>query len=176
MTTEQGTQDNTGFTLVGKGPAYHKQICSMLLLSRMFSDLEWLEIENLAPYFQCFKGAAGAVLFREGSKGSFLCLLHDGSVEVSRRDSDERKRVLDHVGPGNTLGEMAIIDGEPRSATAVVLEPSTLVLLNREEFNRLMKEKPLLGAKVVMRIARLLSERLRKAGGTIATLMERGTN
>ncbi len=174
MATEQGTQENSGFTLVGKGPAYHKQICSILLLSRMFSDLEWLEIENLAPYFQCFKGAAGAVLFREGSKGSFLALLHDGMVEVSRRGSDNRASVLDRVGPGNTIGEMAIIDGEPRSATAVIVEPSTLILLNREEFNRLMKEKPLLGAKVVIRIARLLSQRLRKAGGTIATLLERG--
>jgi CRP-like cAMP-binding protein len=173
MPIDEATYDLAALTLVGKGPLFHKQICAMLDGSRMFSDLDWVEVENLARFVQCYKAEAGSVLFREGDNGSFLCLLVEGVVEISKRGSDQGINVIDRVTAGKTLGEMAVIDGERRSATATVVEPSTLVVLTRDEFTRLMKEKPGLCAKVVIRIARLLSQRLRKTSGVLVDFLER---
>jgi len=159
-------------TPVGKAPAQHKQICAMLVLSRMFSDLEWLEIYNLANCFEIYKAGPGTILFREGDAGTFLCLLFEGLVEISKDDPGGTRKIINQVAPGMTLGEMALIDDEPRSATAIAVQPSTLVVMTQENFTRLSNDKPTLCAKVIRRIARLLSQRLRKTNGVIVDFLE----
>jgi CRP-like cAMP-binding protein len=67
---------------------------------------------------------------------------------------------------------MALIDGEPRSATCITAMPCKLVILTKENFLRILAEQPGLGVKIVMKIARLLSQRLRKTSGMLVDYLE----
>ncbi|MDP1997148.1 MAG: hypothetical protein Q8J90_08100, partial [Gallionella sp.] len=63
-------------------------------------------------------------------------------------------------------------DGEPRSATAVVIETSTLAVLTQENFLLIMRDKPALSAKLLLKIAQLLSQRLRLTSGILVDYLE----
>ena len=67
------------------------------------------------------------VLFQEGDPGDYLFLVVSGRVKVSLLGGEGKEIVLSILGPRSFLGEMALLDGSPRSATAMTLERSTLI-------------------------------------------------
>jgi CRP/FNR family transcriptional regulator, cyclic AMP receptor protein len=69
------------------------------------------------------------------------------------------------VGPGQTLGEMSLIDGQPRSATCIADEPVDFALLTRAALNEILMVHPRLGNKILLLLSSLLTERLRHAIG-----------
>src|SRR3954453_5631184 len=77
---------------------------------------------------------AGAVLFRAGDAGDSMYLIEDGKIQISMRSSDGEDLILAVLGPGDFFGEMALIDNKPRSANAMVCEPSRLAVLSRQVF------------------------------------------
>ncbi len=139
----------------------------MIGATQMFDDFEWHDIEALADYMQAYEAGKGTVLFREGQGGDFLCLIIEGKVDIVKEDIDGKRKTIAVVGPGKTLGEMAIIDGEPCSATAIVSEPVVLTILTQANFFRIINEKPALATKILLKLARLLSQRLRLASGLL---------
>lgn len=171
MTTSP-TDSLAALELIGSGRAFQDQLCAMLEDSQMFGDLEWPEIQALAGYMQAYRADRGTTLFREGDGGSYLCLVVKGSVDICKEDRARETKVVATVGSGKTLGEMAMVDGEPRSATAVAAAPTTLAVLTRENFTRLTQEKPGLAAKVLLKVARLLSQRLRLTSGVLVDYLE----
>jgi CRP-like cAMP-binding protein len=74
------------------------------------------------------------------------------------------------VEPGRTLGEMSMIDGEARFATCVAAQAALVAVLDRESLARIIVEQPMLGAKILMELVLMLSQRLR---ATSDRLMER---
>lgn len=158
--------------LLGAGKAFHEELCGMIETTQICRDFEWHDIEALAGYMQAYQAADGTTLFREGDKGSYLCLIVTGKIGVYKEDQDGRMKIVAIVGPGKTLGEMAIIDGEPRSATAIAAEPATLTILTEGNFRRLVGEKPALATKILLRVARLLSQRLRQTSGRLVDYLE----
>ena len=149
-----------------------ERISAMLEKTQMFKDLEWVQIEILAGYIQLYRAAPGAVLFREGERGDFMCIVLEGKLEIHKEDTQHVDKTVTTVSPGRSLGEMTIVDGEPRSATAVAIETSTLAVLTQENFLRIMREKPALSAKLLLKIAQLLSQRLRLASGILVDYLE----
>jgi CRP-like cAMP-binding protein len=81
------------------------------------------EVHNRQVYY------AGSTIFREGEFGSRAFLIASGSVEISKHIAGENV-VLGRIGPGDIFGEMALIDKQPRSATATVKETTVLVVVN----------------------------------------------
>jgi len=83
---------------------------------------------------------AGDVIFKEGSHGLAVYILHSGKVEISKR-AQEKKIVVEILGPGDIFGEMSFIDHSPRSATAAALEDTVLELVDKDfldkEFNQI---------------------------------------
>ncbi len=152
---------------IGAGSAFREELCSMIGATQMFDDFEWHDIEALADYMQAYEAGKGTVLFREGQGGDFLCLIIEGKVDIVKEDIDGKRKTIAVVGPGKTLGEMAIIDGEPCSATAIVSEPVVLTILTQANFFRIINEKPALATKILLKLARLLSQRLRLASGLL---------
>ncbi len=75
------------------------------------------------------------------------------------------------VDAGKTLGEMSMIDGEARFATCASLEPTVLAVLDRENLARIIVEQPMLGAKILMQMILMLSQRLRTTSGRLLQLM-----
>jgi CRP-like cAMP-binding protein len=98
--------------------------------------------------------APGEVLFREGEAGDHMFAVVEGSLELAVAD-----RVVDRVGPGQILGEMAIIDQSIRSATATAITEARVAPVDRKRFVFLVQEHPTF-ALLVMEI---MAERLRKA-------------
>jgi CRP-like cAMP-binding protein len=98
--------------------------------------------------------AAGSVLFTKGEPGDAMFAVIDGSVDVSVDGV-----VVEHVGAGGIVGEMALIDADARSATAVVREPARIVRVDQQEFVYLVQEHPTFALQVM----RVMAERLRRA-------------
>lgn len=161
-----------GLEILGSGIATSGRIATMLENAHMLKDLDWAQIESLAGYIQLYRATPGTVLFREGDRGDFMCIVLEGKLEIHKEDNQRVDKTVSTVLPGRSLGEMTIVDGEPRSATAVAVLTSTLAVLTQENFKRIMVEKPALSAKLLLEIARLLSQRLRLTSGILVDYLE----
>jgi CRP-like cAMP-binding protein len=97
-----------------------------------------------------------------------MCLLIQGGVEIYKADAGGWLRELVTITRGNTIGEMSIIDHEPRSATCITKEDSLVLILSRQNYEKVLKEHPTLAVQLLSRIAKLLSQRLRTQNGQMA--------
>jgi CRP-like cAMP-binding protein len=88
------------------------------------------------------KFRTGATLFHEGDHSDWIGLIVNGRVKISCYGADGRERLVAVVGPGELLGELSAIDGEPRSATATALEPLEAAVLTAEEFVGFLEGHP----------------------------------
>ena len=86
--------------------------------------------------------ASGKEIFREGDPGDGLYIVRDGLVEISVQGGQAGRYVFTEAGPGDLLGEMAVIEDQPRSANAVARKDTVLYFLPREEILNLMQESP----------------------------------
>lgn len=96
---------------------------------------------------------AGATLMREGEEGDVMYVIRDGEVEVVFEDD-----VIETVGPNGIVGEMALIDNSPRSATAVARTEVHAVALDTDTFLRYISHTPFFAIQVM----RIMNERLRR--------------
>ncbi|MBR56450.1 MAG: hypothetical protein CMH54_00160 [Myxococcales bacterium] len=132
--------------------------------SRSFS---YRELQELTGYMSSFKATKGTVVFKEGARESYMSLIVDGKVAVVKSGTGRKRRVISQLGPGKILGEMALVDGEPRSASCIALVETELMVMADVDFNTLRKESPPLALKLVEDIARSLSQRLRLTSGEL---------
>ncbi|MBY0578733.1 MAG: cyclic nucleotide-binding domain-containing protein [Burkholderiales bacterium] len=158
--------------LISAGQAFKDELCGMVESTQMFGDFEWHHIEDLCDYLEAYEADQGVTLFREGEQGNYMCLIIEGSVDILKEDSHETRKTVSMVGHGKTLGEMAIVDGQPRSATAVIAKPTTLAILTKANFQRIMKDKPALATQILLKIASLLSQRLRFTSGVLVDYLD----
>lgn len=96
----------------------------------------------------------GEEIFGEGEAGDALYLVIDGTVRVHKAD-----RVIAELGERECFGEMAILDGAPRSGTVTTVVEVNLLKITREDFQEIMTEKP----EIAMGIIKVLTRRLRDA-------------
>jgi CRP/FNR family cyclic AMP-dependent transcriptional regulator len=101
---------------------------------------------------------AGGVVFAEGADGDFLYVVVDGNVEVMVGD-----KLVDIAGPGDILGEMALIDSKPRSATAIARTPARLARLDEGEFLSMVQDIPFFSLHVM----RVLVARMRRMNARV---------
>lgn len=111
---------------------------------------------------------AGAVLFREGEQGDKMYVIRTGKVSIWKQIA-ESEITLAVLGPGDFFGEMALLEGLPRSASATVLEESLLIEVEGPAFDALVRTK----GEIAVRLMRRLSARLRDADKQIQALMSR---
>lgn len=105
----------------------------------------------------------GEPLFMEGDIGRALFVVESGRVELTRAGAGGAPQKLAELGPGSFFGEMALLEQRPRSASAVALERSSLLLLYRSKLDEILHYHPRIGVPIMTHLARLLSARLRKA-------------
>ena len=107
------------------------------------------------------------MIVREGGHEVYLCLLVDGKVRVEKEGDRRVAKSLGSVGPGKTFGEMSLIDGEPRSASIIAEEAATLLVLTGDDFQSLSVEVPRLAIKILLKISKVMSQRLRQTTGAL---------
>ena len=98
-------------------------------------------------------------------------LIVEGLAEVRKKNCENEAVKVAAEGVGRLLGEMALVDGEPRSATARFVKAGLILLLTKENFERILKEHPHLGVSILLRICRLLSQRLRRTTGILSDFL-----
>lgn len=108
------------------------------------------------------------ILFQKGDEGSSLFVVISGRVKIVTQDVDENEVILNKAGTGEIIGEMALLDYEPRSAGVVALEKTSVLELNREDFMEIMKGQPDLALSLI----RNLSARLRHNTSYIEKITE----
>ena len=111
---------------------------------------------------------AGTVLFREGDRGEKMFVIRSGRVQIWKKISDS-EITLALLGPGEFFGEMALLEGLPRSASATVAEESMLIEVEQSAFETLVRSR----GEIAVRLMRRLSARLREADRQIQALMSR---
>ncbi|MBI3480148.1 MAG: cyclic nucleotide-binding domain-containing protein [Nitrosomonadales bacterium] len=159
--------------LIGAGEAYRDEIANLLENSGyLFREFEWAQIQMLAGYMGLYRAPKGATIFSEGDQGEYMCVLIEGQLEMYKEDSQGAQKIVAVMHHGKTIGEMAMVDGEPRSATAVVSKDVLLVMLTREKFLQISLEKPALATKMLLLVARMLSQRLRHTSGELVDFIE----
>ena len=113
-----------------------------LLPHETFSVLLMAELQKDARSSRRTALDAGQILFREGDAGDGMYLVESGRIEISAAGSGPERRILSHFEPGAFFGEMAILESQPRSATATATIASIVHFIPCDEALRLLKEKP----------------------------------
>jgi CRP/FNR family cyclic AMP-dependent transcriptional regulator len=99
------------------------------------------------------------VIFKEGSIGSEMYLIHSGKVLLSVRHDEHRQSPLVVLNPGDLFGEMALVDDSPRSATASAVEDNTeLIVIDRARFLFMVRQQP----EFALSLMHTLCQRLRE--------------
>jgi CRP/FNR family transcriptional regulator/CRP/FNR family cyclic AMP-dependent transcriptional regulator len=117
------------------------------------AELGGAELEPLAAACRARRFRRGEVLFHESDPGNALFLLLSGQVKILRVGEDGEERILHVLGPGEYLGELSLVDGAPRSATAQALEPVEAMALHREDFIALIERYPAVALAVMSGLA-----------------------
>lgn len=130
---------------------------TFLLTLPIFDSFDTDELTMLARHMSCTHLQRGEYLFAEGDKGNFMCFVVQGLLEVIKKSETGQNIVIARLARGNSMGEMALIDKSPRSATVIAKQPTTMVTLTDKGFDLLTERSPILGVKVIQKIARLLS-------------------
>jgi CRP-like cAMP-binding protein len=129
----------------------------LLKRAPLFSRLSRRNLQKLAELSVPRSYPAGETVIEEGSTGLGLFIITSGRLEIFKDEGDSRATVA-VMEPGDILGEMALIDDQPRSASAVTLEPTSCLLITRSSFQTLVNKEP----EIAMCIVTPLAERLRE--------------
>jgi CRP/FNR family cyclic AMP-dependent transcriptional regulator len=111
-------------------------------------------------------------IFHAGDSGDSLCLIESGRVRITITDEDGKLVILAELAAGDFFGEMALIDGKPRSADATVIEDARLAVLSRENFLSFVRDNP----DVAVEMISAVSHRLRRTDELLRQRVSRNVN
>jgi len=139
----------------------------------LFSGLNRGELDDLAALMRRHRYAAGETIFHEGDAGTALYIIEKGEVKIILGSAEGKEVVLSLLGPGDFFGDLALLDGEPRSADAMAMEAAELLILQRHDFLRFIAEQP----QVAINLMAVLSRRLRRVDQLVldAAFLDVGT-
>ena len=157
---------------LGDATKHASRIHALIPKCVLLENFSTAEVRLLAHFMDVYRAEAGIEILREGEGGDFMLMLVEGKVDVQKRDRGNTPQVLATLDAGKTLGEMSMIDGEARFATCVAIEPAVLAVLDRESLARIIVEQPLLGAKILMELVLMLSQRLRATSQRLLGLLD----
>jgi CRP/FNR family cyclic AMP-dependent transcriptional regulator len=132
----------------------------------LFEPLEPADQEQLAALLRKRSVSRGAVLFRKGDEGTALYIIIRGRIRITIRTKAGDEITLAILNNGEFLGEMALLDGMPRSADATALDETQLYVLNRSDFLSFLTNN----ARAVQTVLQALSLRLRNTDDLLAEI------
>ena len=138
---------------------------------RFFQYLDKPETAVVTEYLQCRSVSAGEVLWHEGDASDTAAFVVDGKVEIKKQTEFPGKHVIVGIyGQGSIVGELCLLSGERRAVSATALVDTSLLMLSRAQFDRLLEEHPDLGVKLLKGMFLALSTRLRKSFERLASV------
>src|SRR5436190_10918189 len=157
---------------LGDATKFAEQMHALIPTCRLLENFSAAEVRLLAEFMAVYKAEPGVEVIREGDGGDFMLMVLEGEVEVHKRDRWNTPQLLATIEAGRTLGEMSMIDGQARFATCIAVEAVLVAVLDRENLARIIVEQPLLGAKILMQLVLMLSQRLRATSERLLGLLD----
>jgi CRP/FNR family transcriptional regulator, cyclic AMP receptor protein len=132
----------------------------------IFSELTEADFASLAKVANRRRYPKDSVVFFENEQGDFFFMILEGRIKVTILGDDGREVILSLLGSGDFFGEMALLDNEPRSATAIAVEDTELLSLHRNDFQSVLTDN----RSITVGLIKVLTARLRRANHQISTL------
>jgi len=138
----------------------------------LFSSLDSKATAALGAYLTIHDYPKSATICRTGDPGDAMYLIDVGKVRISITDADGAVVTLAELGPGDFFGEMAMLDGQGRSANATVIEEARVAKLTRDDFLSFMRSDP----RVTLEMITALTHRLRRTDELLRHRVSRNVN
>ena len=138
----------------------------------LFRGLDDQAARELCSLLTVRSAEAGTPLFHRGDPGDAMFLIEKGCVRISVKDADGHDATLAEMGAGEFFGEMAMVDGQFRSADATVIEEAKLAVLTGEDFRSFVRKKPDIALEMLM----TLTHRLRRTDNLLSHRISRNAN
>ena len=140
--------------------------------TEVFSRFEPEEIEAFTPHFEFISVDINHTIFQEGSTGDGWWIILGGEVSVTKEMASGPPHVLSHLYPGDTFGEMALLDGSPRMASLYAVVESHLARLSRDVFLQLLRDHSMPAIKLLWAMSVVLCQRQRELTMVLSDLVE----
>jgi CRP/FNR family transcriptional regulator, cyclic AMP receptor protein len=137
----------------------------LLMQPHALGEINLLEARQVVAYLKAHRVPAGKTFIREGDskQTDFMLLVLEGEASVENQVvSRTQPLVVNVIGPGSLIGEISLIDGQPRSANVVANTDMLLATLSRSSLTRLLRDHPDIACKVLLAICSRLSSRVRE--------------
>ncbi|WP_374349305.1 Crp/Fnr family transcriptional regulator [Chitinimonas sp.] len=159
------------YQLAGAAGDFLPELQRVFTQSRLLAVFDAESVSILADYMQVYRMPAGALLLKEGERSDFTVLLLSGEVNVLKTHAGRAPQSIAIITPGKLIGEMSLIDGEPRFASCVAQSEVLFAVLTRHAMLQLLDEHPKLGSQLLMRLVALVSNRLRQTSAKLVAMM-----
>jgi CRP/FNR family transcriptional regulator, cyclic AMP receptor protein len=136
---------------------------SVLRQHPIFRELEADALDQLCRYAKQVTLKRGATIFSKGDPGNSLYAVISGTVKISISSPEGRNAILNLIGPGGVFGDMAVLDGQARSADAIANTNCEIYVIDRRDFLPFMRSQPALAMKLI----ELLCARLRRTSDQV---------
>jgi CRP/FNR family cyclic AMP-dependent transcriptional regulator len=133
----------------------------------LFREFPPAVIEHFGTYMTRRSVRRGATIFAKGDPGTGLMAVLWGSVKISVPTADGREAVLNIINPGEIFGEMALLDGRPRSADAAAMDDCELMVIDRRDFIPFLREQP----DIALKFIEILCARIRHTSEQVEDVM-----
>jgi len=172
MVSEQNYFEQRGMRPLGRAEAFADQIHKLVANAPLLEEFTLSEIKALGAHMPVYEADAGVSVIVEGEPGDFMIILISGSMDVARLDSHGESSRIAVVQEGHVLGEMSMLDGEPRFASCIALETVRFAVLDRALLTEVIATEPRLGAKILVKLVHMLAQRLRNTSAKLVNVME----
>jgi CRP-like cAMP-binding protein len=146
-------------------------IYSILKELEIFSDLDDACLRTLSHLFEEKEYRHEEVIIEEGSIGTSMMIIAQGKVRVSQKADLKSEEALKILYTGEVFGEMALLEDLPRSANVIAHTHVIIVSIERSKFLDFLEKDPGNGLKIMLKLAKILSERLREADMKLKTFV-----
>jgi len=144
----------------------YAKYAQILEKTKWAKDFSWDHIKKICLYIDPVMAKPGAIVFKEGEMDKSLGIIVKGAIDIIKENTK-----LTTLTSSQTFGEMALIDGEPRSASGVAAKETIIFFMREEHLIQLTEDDPKLGVQLLWKISKLISQRLRHTTGKLVDYM-----
>jgi len=159
-----------------KQTTHRGQLKDMLSIMPVFSELTQKDLDLLLPIIHNRAYAANEYVFYQGDPGIGLYIILDGEVIIERQIDKEHKYMLARFIAGDFFGELALLDDDGRSASAIATNNSKLAVIFKPDLDEFIAKYPKKGIKIIRGISQIVATRLRSINDDFFTLYVQSLN
>lgn len=152
---------NAFWSVLNFRPGHRKSLAEIVKKIPVFQGLSKFELNFVINIMHRRHFLQDELIFREGEAGNGMYLLESGTVKILGRNREGEEVLYTRLNDHQFFGELALIDGAPRSATAIAEKESVLFGFFKPDLLDLIQKNPTIGSKILLNLSSVLAERLR---------------